>query len=433
MNNAFKSRRRAADSCFISGTAMALIPFSPRHLALNQPMPFRLFDGKGLLLLPAGLVIELESRLQALRSMPLYVDEAEAAPWLRLADETAESLVMRNATLGDISIARRRPGAGSASSSAASERNNPSSSFDIGLSERWEGLMRQINGALQDATPSSDWVLRLHAAMSQSLALTDRKPNELLFLLIQHAGHETRQYSAHHAALCATVCARVASTLGWSTDDRETLTIAAMTMNVAMTGLQDTLARQKEALSPDQRQQVDQHSLRSAALLAASGVTDPRWIKVVRLHHDASLLQVPLAELDPAQRMARLLNVVDRFTAKISRRSGRPPMSPLAAARAACVGPDGRPDEYGSALLRTLGMYPPGSYVRLAGGEVGVVMARGERANEPQVAVLVGSSGLPLPQPVLRNTSIGSRKIIAAVPVDEVRVRLNHEALIELL
>ncbi|RZS47580.1 HD-GYP domain-containing protein [Sphaerotilus mobilis] len=420
---------------------MALIVLHPRYLALNQPLPFRIFDGRGLLLLPSGMKIELESRLQALRSMPLYIDETEAAPWLRVADETAESLMLRNATLQDISIARRKEPVSGRSAPARDalvgahnpDRGTPSASFDVGLAERWESLMRQINGALTDASPESDWVIRLHAALSQGIALAERKPNEVLFLLIQHAGHETRQYSAHHAALCATVCAQVAHTLKWSADDRETLTMAAMTMNVAMTGLQDTLARQKDPLTAEQRERVDQHNLRSAQLLAASGVGDPRWIKIVRLHHDASLLTTPLASLDPAQRMARLLNVVDRFTAKISRRAGRPPMSPLAAARAACVGPDGQPDEYGSALLRTLGMYPPGSYVQLVGGEVAVVMARGERANEPRVAVLVGSSGLPLPQPVLRDTSSASRKVVAAVPVDEVRVRLNHEALIELL
>ncbi|MEY2653650.1 MAG: hypothetical protein RLZZ524_678 [Pseudomonadota bacterium] len=420
---------------------MALIVLHPRYLALNQPLPFRIFDGRGLLLLPSGMQIELESRLQALRSMPLYIDEAEAGPWLRVADETAESLMLRNATLQDISIARRRdPGSGRGGPSRDAlagahnpDRGTPSSSFDIGLGERWESLMRQLNGALQDASPENDWVLRLHAALSQGIDLARHKSNELLFLLIQHAGHDTRQYSAHHAALCATVCDQVAHTLKWTADDRETLTLAAMTMNVGMTGLQDTLARQKDPLSPDQRERVDGHALRSAQMLAASGITDPRWIKVVRLHHDASLLGVPLASLDPAQRMARLLNVVDRFTAKISRRAGRPPMSPLAAARAACVGADGKPDEYGSALLRTLGMYPPGSYVQLVGGEIAVVMARGERANEPRVAVLVGSSGLPLPQPVLRDTASASRKVVAAVPVDDVRVRLNREALIELL
>ncbi|MDP4302035.1 HD-GYP domain-containing protein [Leptothrix discophora] len=427
---------------------MALIALHPRHLALNQPLPFRIFDAKGLMLLPGGMKVELESRLQALRSMPLYVDEVEAAPWLRLVHETAESLVLRNATLQDISIARMRSGASSSSSGGSGsggpgrdalsgahnpDRSGPISNFDVGLGERWEGLMRQINGALQDATPQGDWVLRLHEALSRLIALADRKPNELLFLLIQHAGHDVRQYSAHHAALCATVCAQVAHTLRWSADDRETLTMAAMTMNVAMTGLQDTLARQKDPLSPEQRQRVDNHGLRSAQLLAESGVGDPRWIKIVRLHHDASLLAAPLASLDPAQRMARLLNVVDRFTAKISRRSGRPPMSPLAAARAACVGPDGKPDEYGSALLRTLGMYPPGSYVQLVGGEVAVVMARGERANEPRVAVLVGSSGLPLPEPVLRETSSAVRKVVAAVPVGDIRVRLNHTALLDLL
>jgi hypothetical protein len=153
----------------------------------------------------------------------------------------------------------------------------------------------------------------------------------------------------------------------------------------------------------------------------------------VRLHHDRGLLETPLAALDASSRLARLLGVVDRFTAKVSRRASRMPMSPLAAARDACVGPDGRPDELGSALLKTLGMYPPGSYVQLANGEAGVVLARGSKANEPKVAVLVGASGLPLADPVLRDTSLHGRAVTGAMAVAQMRVRIHHEKLLELL
>ena len=103
--------------------------------------------------------------------------------------------------------------------------------------------------------------------------------------------------------------------------------------------------------------------------------------------------QTPLAELPQPRQLARLLRRADIFTAKISRRRTRAPMSPVQAAREACLGAGGVPDEVGGALLRATGLYPPGSFVELANGERGIVVARGRRANLPWVASLVAPSG----------------------------------------
>ena len=129
----------------------------------------------------------------------------------------------------------------------------------------------------------------------------------------------------------------------------------------------------------------------------------------------------------------RLLMTVDRFAARISRRGSRSPMSPLIAARDLCVGEDGLPDEFGAALLRTIGMYPPGSYVRLINGELGVVLAPGRRMNQPQVAVIQGASGLPLSDPILRDTAQPGREVIEAVRVGEVRVTVEADKALALL
>jgi hypothetical protein len=59
---------------------------------------------------------------------------------------------------------------------------------------------------------------------------------------------------------------------------------------------------------------------------------------------------LPLADLAPDRALAQLLRRVDIFCAKISRRANRAPMSPVQAAREACLGPDGKPDEIGGAL-----------------------------------------------------------------------------------
>jgi hypothetical protein len=119
----------------------------------------------------------------------------------------------------------------------------------------------------------------------------------------------------------------------------------------------------------------------------------------VRAHHDNSQANEPLESLTPALRLARLLRRVDIFSAKISRRASRAPMSPVQAAREACLGAGGVPDEVGGALLKAVGLYPPGSFVELVSGELGIVVARGRRANLPYVASLVSAAGNPLGEP----------------------------------
>ena len=67
-------------------------------------------------------------------------------------------------------------------------------------------------------------------------------------------------------------------------------------------------------------------------------------------------------------------------------------MAANAATRDVCLGVDGRPHTVGAALLRALGICPPGTVVRLANREVAVVVRRGERINAPlAVAIPAGA------------------------------------------
>ena len=72
-------------------------------------------------------------------------------------------------------------------------------------------------------------------------------------------------------------------------------------------------------------------------------------------------------------------------------------------------------DEAGAALVKTLGVYPPGAFVRLASQEVGVVIRRGTTATTPRVAVVTNREGLPTGEPIPRDTGMPPWKITAAV------------------
>lgn len=430
---------------------MAFLALPPDYLQLHKRLPFGVYDADGRLLIAAGRQIDDEKKLGLLQRRDLFVNEEEAGSLRDSLRHSARDLIRDNATLEVIAAARLSPERTSgprpevrhtprgpetpASPPPSLDRRKPVFSREGTPRERCEALIKTLGAALRDGETGTDpqWLMRVQSVQQGLRDFTEVHRNAAIYLLLQHAAHSNDQYSSHHALLCTVICEAVAQALNWRPEARLRMGLATLTMNVSMTQLQDQLATRDDPLRPVHKQQLASHSQRSADLLAQAGVEDERLLDIVRSHHDASLTDTPLPTLEPAQRMTRLLMTVDRFAARISRRGSRSPMSPLIAARDLCVGEDGLPDEFGAAILRTIGMYPPGSYVRLVNGELGVVLAPGRRMNQPQVAVIQGTSGLPLSDPILRDTALPGREVIEAVRVRDVRVSVEADKALALL
>ena len=398
---------------------MKLIHFSPEHLRLGAALPFGVRDATGRLLLTAGATIGNAERLEFLRSQSLYADEEESLEWRRKLGAAVGAMLRQNAPLKSIADARPQDAAEAASAQQAS------------LPDQWESLALLLDNALRDARPEPEFVARIRLVHERASKLAQQHTDPSLYHLIHAAGHSLEKYSSHHALLVMVVCEQAAQLLGWTPEQVQCMGRAALTMNVAMVALQDQLAATDVALTPAMRDQIQAHAAQGAQLLQQAGV-DPLWVEVVRLHHDRGDGQLPLAELPPERQLARLLRRADIFTAKVSRRRTRAPMSPVQAAREACLGSDGVPDEVGAALLRATGLYPPGSFVELANGERGIVVARGRRANLPWVASLVSSSGMALGEPALRDTVEARFAVRSALASSAVKVRPDHDRILAL-
>lgn len=294
------------------------------------------------------------------------------------------------------------------------------------LIDGWERVKRELAALLRHTAPDARWVEALEATVGRMQVLARRDFDAALYLLLQDAGNGEDRYSAHHALLCALVCEVCADWLEWPASEIDTLVRAALTMNLAMSAMQDTLARQLEPLSPEQREQVDGHADESAMLLAASGLKNDLWIEVVRLHHGGPGVDEADASAPPAQRLARLLRRIDVYTAKLSSRASREAVSPAIAARDTCLDADGQPDPLGVAILRKLGLYPPGSFVKLANGDLGVVVRRGAKTHMPIVAALRRQDGGLHFSPKRRDTAQQRHAVVHGVTASDVKVRLNH-------
>ena len=253
-----------------------------------------------------------------------------------------------------------------------------------------------------------------------------------LYLLFQLASNSPVGYSASHALVSAVLCHLIALELKLPQGERDSLVHAALTMNIAMTQLQDQMAGQLEKPSAEQQAAIRDHADKGVRLLGSLRVIDRLWLETIALHHDDSTGNGSLRLIPAEQRLARILRVVDRYAAMISPRKSREGRSATDSARSILGRTAEIVDEVGLVLVGVVGQCPPGTYVRLDDGQVAVVMRRSTQPNRPFVAIVINEAGVLLNPPRLHRTANASPGIKSALPPSAVRERLNHYLILQM-
>jgi HD-GYP domain-containing protein (c-di-GMP phosphodiesterase class II) len=257
---------------------------------------------------------------------------------------------------------------------------------------------------------------RIDALASELSSCVAKDADQALFLVQRHWPAQHAVYSVLHAARCAIACDLVARRLAWPQKDAASLVRAALTMNIAITELQGTLALRTASQnkpSGKEAEAIAAHPARSAAILRSAGVEDAEWLQAVEQHHERGDGSGYPTRTREASRLARALRCVDEFFAKVTARASRPALPLRQAAREVYrTNEDGRPIV--EALIAEFGLYPPGTFVRLANGDLGVVLRRGRRINAPLAVALANRKGERLGWRVRRDTSDTRYAIVMA-------------------
>lgn len=398
-----------------------LVAVSVDSVRIGEPLPFALMDAEGTLLAGKGYVIPSRNELQALvgRGVSLYIDVADSEAHHRAYVGRLHEMVLKDTTLGEIA------GAQMTSSDVGSSR---AEADDEDEAPDWLDYQAQANNLLRDSRGAQflQRLLRLQRRLRQQSL---RNADGALFALFHLSASELRMYSATHAMLVSVMCGLAArDVLNWPAEEEQRLCLAALTMNLGMTDLQDKLAQQLPPPTPEQRRLIDTHAERSIAMLQQAGVSDGAWLEAIRFHHNVA--PGPLAAKSEGQRMARLIQRADMFAARLAPRASRVPTSPAAAMQASYFDENRQVDEAGAALIKAVGIYSPGSFVRLNTNEIAVVIRRGANTTTPRVAVLVNREGLPVVDPIIRDTSLREYRVVASVPHREVRIQLNLQRML---
>ncbi|HSV54658.1 MAG TPA: HD domain-containing phosphohydrolase [Burkholderiaceae bacterium] len=401
---------------------MNLIALDLDTIRFGTPLPYALWGADGALLARKGFVVRSRNELDVLvaRGRALCVDVDESEQHHRAYVGKLYDLVRDEKPLGQIATMKIVGG-----DLRAAQQREASGPPD------WLELQTRANTLLRTSS-HPEFLAKLDRLYEELSDHALRHPDAAMCALIHMSASEIRSYSATHAMLVCVICSIAArDVLQWPEDTQASLGKAALTMNISMTAMQDLLAVQTSPLTAEQIRTIEQHAERSVTLLQRLGVTDNVWLEAVRRHHDRA--PGPLAEKALEVRVARLIQRADVFSARLSPRASRLPMSPTAAMQASYFDEEHHVDEAGASLIKAVGVHSPGSFVRLASNEVAIVIRRGANTTAPRVAVVINKQGLPTGEPIVRDTSQPAYKITGSVAHREVKVQIQMERLLALI
>jgi len=344
-------------------------------IVVGAVLTFRLLDPLERLLLGPGHRIQSESQLEQLLERGAWIEQ-DAADQLRQA-----RVAVADAEATPLPPAPRR----------------------ASLFDRWEQKIWDLDALLRKLGRDAALVGELEAFGADLQALVQRDVDVALYMAIRQDDRRFALYALTHALHTATLAALAGQRMGWSQAQLNAIVLAALTMNVAMLELQATMAEQDSRPSKRQMDQIRSHPEQSVQMLRDSGVTDADWLATVLDHHEQTGGGGYPRGLVEVSEMARVLKAADVYMAKVTPRALRAALAPQQAARELYQ------QEAGSALanavIKSVGVHPPGELVQLRSGEIAIVTRRAARGPAPIVATLSNRQGQPVVATQVRDTS----------------------------
>jgi len=355
----------------------------------GTPLPFNVYAADGTLLLARGRLIDTSDQLAALFERGSLVDVSEV--------------------LSEDDQLRQLP------------RDK--------LPERWAQVMNGVADAMRGA-PHIGFQKTIDDVATPVVALIDRDPDLAIFQILRQEGGLAMVYGVRRSLDSAITTYLVAQRLSWSLDDKTKAFKVALTMNVSMVELQGVLARQTTLPTEAQREALKTHPARSREMLELAGIMDPDWLGAVQLHHDPEAPSGTPVVRESARDLASLARRAEIYTAKLASRERRAALAADIAGRQMFAQDPG--NSMTAALIKEFGVYPPGCYVRLASGAIGVVVERGPTVTTPVVACITQPNGTPVATPFRSETAMLEHQIVGIVGERDISVRIPAEKLLAL-
>jgi HD-GYP domain-containing protein (c-di-GMP phosphodiesterase class II) len=345
---------------------------------VGKPLPWSVHDAQGQLLLKRGYIVGSENQKQRLVNQRVYIQAAGSAGAGQLSYGSAAP------------IRKARPKGGL-----------------VSIGQWLDTQYRLLDSVYQEFStnlqPSTGSKIRLLAERFQKLC--GKQPEGLLAAVQLSQG---KHYSLIKAIHVAVLCELLSKRINIPPSSRLSIICAGLTHDIAMWELQDSLQQQSDPLSEEQWVQIRKHPEEGEQLLKQAGVVDKVWLGVVNQHHERMNGSGYAQGLtgDKISQPARILAIADTYAAMVRIRGDRDRRLPKDALRDIFLSRGAAIDATLAQLfIKELGMFPPGSTVKLASQEIAIATGIGNKASFPDVEVVVDAQGQPLKRSIARDTS----------------------------
>lgn len=197
---------------------------------------------------------------------------------------------------------------------------------------------------------------------------------------------------------------------------QQSLLYAVLTCNLTFYEYQVLLNTMDGKLTDAQRAKLQKHPIQAAQFMEAAGFINPYMIKAIRQHHerlDGTGYPNHLKS-DEISTLALIIQICETYTARIDTRAYRKSVNPREALAPLLKETDKRMKDLLLAFARAIGIYPPGTWVKLVNNEIAVVIAHQRTSPIPRVRALFDPNGIPYMGPIERDCTLAEFKIVSS-------------------
>ena len=356
---------------------MQLIKIKMGDITIGDELPWQVYDETGVLLLQDGYVIPNDRVLSVIISNGYYWDDTEQEEFVRQVHpfEKTKELQVR---------------------------------------------LSRVLERMKDEADKAVSVSQLNLIIDEMILLCARAP-DIMIGSVHLFGD--KPYSITHLLHMGVLVALLGDDLGMDLETKRCAVGAALTCNLSMLKLQEMLEQQTSPLSEEQRRSIRNHPNDTVELLKSHDIDAPMWLNAVLYHHehiDGTGYPKGLAG-ENIPLLARLLAVADSYSALVTKKNYRKGHTPSAVLKHFFNEKGKRLDEELSLrLIKLFGIYPPGTFVKLANGESAIVCYRPTTGGTvaPSVCSYRSAKGPFLAQAEVRDTNIAKFKITEVIPYE---------------
>lgn len=242
--------------------------------------------------------------------------------------------------------------------------------------------------------------------------LADTRPDACLAAI-----HLSKQPSPLKQPIYGAILAHLFSQQhGLDEKKQQALVQAVLTCNLTFYEFQVLLNSMDGKLTDAQRAKLQKHPLQAAQYMEAAGFIDPQLTKAIRQHHerpDGSGYPNRLKSADISD-LALVVSMCEVYTARIDNRAYRKPVLAREALSHLYSEEDPRLKGLLLSFAKAIGLYPPGTWVKLANSETAIVAKRQKNSPVPIVKALFDRNDMPYMGPVYRDCSDPALKVLSA-------------------